>query len=380
MKNGVSIDGGAVPGPIYFNMRFLTQPLSGMQRYAEELIAAIDARAADDPAYLGRKLVGLVPPGERRTRNWRTVEMRTIGRLSGHAWEQTELARAARDGTLVSLAGSGPLAHSRHVLAVHDANLFVNPGFYSRPYRMLHGFLRPRLVRRARALITISDFSRHEIARFCNVPAARFEIVADSAEHILDVTPDPGVLARHSLTPGRYALCVGNQSPNKNIALAIDAFARVTSGKQAPEGMRLAVAGGTPAALARAETTIEAPWLSMLGRVSDGELRALYENAALFVFPSIYEGFGVPPLEAMALGCPVVSADTSAMPEVLGDAAAFFRGGEAADCAARMARVLALGPEGRQRMADAGRARAAEYRWHRSADRLGNILREMGAP
>lgn len=373
MRDSVSIDGGAVPGPIYFNMRFLTQPLSGMQRYAEELIAAIDARAAEDPGYLGRKLVGLVPrEGERRARNWRTIEIRPVGRLSGHAWEQTELARAARDGTLVSLAGSGPLAHPHHVLAVHDANLFVNPGFYSRPYRMLHGFLRPRLVRRARALITISDFSRQEISRFCNVSPNRFEIVPDSAEHILSVAPDPGVLPRHGLEPGRYALCVGNQSPNKNIALAIDAFARL-----APEGMRLAVAGGTPAALTRAETTVEAPWLSMLGRVSDGELRALYENAALFVFPSIYEGFGVPPLEAMALGCPVVSADTSAMPEVLGDAAALFHGGDAAECAARIGEVLSLGPEGRQRMADAGRERAALYRWHRSADRLGTILRQM---
>ena len=375
MKAGLNGGGGATSGrTIYFNMRFLTQPVSGMQRYAEELIAALDAGLAEDPCRLGgARLVGLVPDGTVRSRDWRTIEIRRTGRLGGHAWEQVDLARGARDGLLVSLAGSGPLAHPRHVLAIHDANLYVNPHFYSRPYRVWHGMLRPRLARRARGLITISAFSRGELARWCGLSEDRFEIVPDSAEHILGVAPDPGVLARHGLAPGRYALCVGNQSPNKNIALAIEAFAAL-----APEGVRLAVAGGTAKALARART-VEAPWLSMLGRVSDGELRALYENAAVFVFPSIYEGFGVPPLEAMALGCPVVSSDSSAMPEVLGDAALFFKSGDARACAARIAEVLGLDAAGRARIADAGRAQAGRYRWHRSAERLGTMLRALEA-
>ena len=324
------------------------------------------------PGYLGgARVVGLVPDGTVRQRDWRAIEIRRVGRLTGHAWEQVELARAARDGLLVSLAGSGPLAHPRHVLAIHDANLFVNPQFYSRPYRLWHGFLRPRLARRARALITISAFSRGELARWCGLSESRFEIIHDSAEHILGVPSDPDVLARHGLEPMRYALCVGNQSPNKNMALAIDAFASV-----APEGMRLAIAGGSPAALASAHAR-EAPWLSTLGRVSDGELRALYENAAVFVFPSVYEGFGVPPLEAMTLGCPVVSSDSSAMPEVLGDDAFFFRSGDVEACAARIREVLALDTAGRLKVAEVGRARADRYSWDSSAGRFGAMLREL---
>lgn len=355
-------------------MRFLTQPLSGMQRYAEELAAALDARLAEDPEYLGgARVVGLAPAGAARQRDWRAIEIRRVGRLKGHAWEQIELARAAKGCVLVSLAGSGPLLHPRHVFAVHDANLFANPHFYSRPYRAWHGFIRPRLAGRARALITISAFSRGELARWCDLPESRFEIVPDSAEHILGVSSQPDVLARRGLEAGRYVLCVGNQSPNKNIALAIDAFAAV-----APEGMHLVVAGGAPAALARAHT-VEAPWLKALGRVSDGELRALYESAAMFLFPSLYEGFGVPPLEAMALGCPVVSSDSSAMPEVLGDAALFFRSGDADACATRIREVLSLDAVGRRRMAEAGRAQAARYRWLESADRLRKILRAIEA-
>ena len=129
---------------------------------------------------------------------------------------------------------------------------------------------------------------------------------------------------------------------------------------------------------ARARTG-EAPWLSMLGRVSDGALRALYENAAMFLFPSIYEGFGVPPLEAMALGCPVVSSDSSAMPEVLGDAALFFECGDVEACAARIRDVLSLDAAGRRELSDAGRERAARYRWERSAERLVKVLHELEA-
>lgn len=355
-------------------MRFLTQPLSGMQRYAEELIAALDVRLAADPGHLGgRRVIGLMPRSTARARTWQAIETRVVGQLGGHAWEQSELGLAARNGTLVSLSGSGPLFHPDHVFAVHDANLFVNPHFYSRSYRMLHGLIRPRLMRRARALVTISDFSRREIARSCGLSEDRFTIVPDSAEHLLGIPPEPEILQRYKLTPGRYVLCVGNQSPNKNIALAIEAFSRL-----APEGVRLAVAGGAAAALARTRT-VQAPWLSSLGRISDGALRTLYENALLFVFPSIYEGFGVPPLEAMALGCPVVSSDSSAMPEVLGDAALYFRSGKVNDCAKRIAEMLALDPINRQRRVDAGRIRAGEFRWDHSAERLVALLRRLDA-
>lgn len=346
-------------------MRHLTQPLSGMQRFAEELTSALDERLTADPGALGgRPVVGLAPPGALRRPAWRAIEVRELPGPSGHAWEQWSLWRASRGGALVSLAGSGPLAHPRHLLALHDANVFANPAFYSRFYRLWHGMLRPRLARRARALVTISHFSKTELARWCGVDPARFTIISDSAEHVLSLTPDKAVLERNGLERGRYALCVGNQSPNKNIALAVEAFRRAR-----PQGARLAVAGGAVAQLASADIG-EAEWLVRLGRVTDEELRALYEDAALFLFPSVYEGFGVPPLEAMALGCPVAAARRSAMPEVLGDAALYFDGDDPDDCAASVRQVFALEPAAREAMVEAGRARAGAFSWRRGADTL----------
>lgn len=359
--------------PVFLNMRHLTQPLSGMQRFAEELTGALDERLAREPGALGgRRVVGLAPPGALRRPAWRAIEIRELPGPSGHLWEQWSLWRASRDGALISLAGSGPLAHPRHLLVLHDANVFANPAFYSRFYRLWHGLLRPRLARRARGLATISHFSQAELARWCGVDPARFTIISDSAEHVLSLAPDETILDRHGLERGRYALCVGNQSPNKNIALAVEAFRRAR-----PPGARLAVAGGAVAQLASADIG-EAEWLVRLGRVTDEELRALYENAALFLFPSVYEGFGVPPLEAMALGCPVAAARRSAMPEVLGDAALYFEGDDADDCAARIHDVFALAPAARQTLVEMGRDRAAMFSWRRGADTLIEAITALG--
>lgn len=365
----------AAPLPVVINGRFLTQPLSGMQRYAQELVGALDARLEAEPELRARlRPVVLVPRGERRAPGWRHIPIRQVGRLKGHAWEQIDLAIAARKAVLLNLISAGPLAHSRSILVMHDAAVFAHPEHFSRAYRTLHRFLRPRLARRASKLVTISEFSRRELARYCGVPESAFTIIPDSAEHILAVTPDPSVLARHGLEPGRYGLTVGNQTPNKNIALAIRAFVRA-----APPGWRLAVAGGGSDRIFAGGAVEDHPAVARLGRVSDGELRALYENAGLFLFPSRYEGFGVPPLEAMALGCPVLSSDSSAMPEVLGDAALYFRSDDEGDCATQIDALLGSPVRGVPLKA-AGLGRAACFSWAQGGRDLASLLVSLGAP
>jgi glycosyltransferase involved in cell wall biosynthesis len=200
------------------------------------------------------------------------------------------------------------------------------------------------------------------------VPASAFTIIPDSAEHIRHVSSDSSILARHGLLAGRYALTVGNQAPNKNIALAVRAFLRA----ELP-GWRLAVAGGGSNRIFGSGAVEEAASVAHLGRVTDEELRALYENAGLFLFPSRYEGFGVPPLEAMTLGCPVLSSDAAAMPEVLGTAAAYFRSDDEADLAVQIGR---LGKDEllRRDLASRGLARAAAFSWHAGAGVLRSLL------
>jgi len=353
---------------LFINARFLTQPMSGVQRYARELLGALDRRLASDPGLrdaLG-EVVALHPRAPVDDPGWRQIRPRALGGGSGHLWEQGALWRASRSGVLLSLGNSGPILHRQHVLALHDANIYQIPKAYSKRYRVLHKGLRPVLARRAAALITVSRFSAGALARHLHFPEQRFSIVPNSAGHVLRAKSDPLALNDWGLKPGGYWLSVGNQSPNKNIARLVAAHRSL--GEHAPP---LVIAGGIAPGLAGEERGAGARFL---GRVSDAELRALYEGAAGFLFPSLHEGFGIPPLEAMALGIPVIAARRAAMPEVLGDAAMWFDPYSVADMARAMRAFAEITPQQRARMVAAGQARSAEFTWPASVDRLVSVL------
>jgi glycosyltransferase involved in cell wall biosynthesis len=258
------------------------------------------------------------------------------------------------------------------VLALHDANIYDIPDAFSRPYRMWHRALRPRLARRAAALITVSRFSARALAGHLGVPEARFHIVPNGADHIHRVAPDPSVLRRHGLAPQGYLLSVGNQSPNKNIA-------RLIAAHGAADGLPLVVVGGGVPGVACA-TVCASGRVRLPGRVSDGQLRALYDGAAGFVFPSLYEGFGIPPLEAMACGVPVLAARGTALPEVLGDAALWFDPRDTADITRALCRFAGLTAAERAILIAKGRARARSFTWDASAVRLMQVLAGAVAP
>ncbi|PCI42974.1 MAG: glycosyl transferase [Alphaproteobacteria bacterium] len=356
---------------LYISARFLTQPASGVQRYARELLGAFDQRLAADPDL--RNMVGpvvaLYPATGIDDPGWSQIRLQGLSGGAGHLWEQGALWRASRDGTLLSLGNSGPLAHPAHILALHDANIYEIPQAYSRRYRLWHKVLRPALARRAAALISVSRFSATALAQRLSVPEARFSIVPNSAEHILRHAADPQALANRGLKPQGYWLSVANQSPNKNIARLV--AAHQTLGQQAPP---LVIVGGDAPGLASHTSGHPPGSARFLGRVSDAELRALYAGAAGFLFPSLYEGFGIPPLEAMALGVPVLAARRAALPEVLGNAAMWFDPLSVSDMARAMRALMALPAAARAQWIAAGQARAAGFTWQASVDQLIPVL------
>lgn len=354
---------------VFINGRFLTQELSGMQRYAQELVAHLDQLlpTADPAAQLQVELVVPRKPAKRALPLQR-IRMVEVGNTTSHVWEQTDFAWHARNGIAVNLMAGGPLLHPRSVVALHDAAIFVHPENFSANYRRFHTFLRPRLAKAAARLITISEFSRHELARHCGVPPEAFTIIGDSAEHILHASADTGILQRHGIHPGRYVLTVGNQAPNKNIALAANAFMDA-----APAEWQMVLAGGGSEKVFGAATQVASDRVKRVGRVTDGELRALYENAGLFVFPSRYEGFGVPPLEAMLLGCPVLASDAASIPEILGDAAHYFATDSAPDIRRQLKSVLENYAY-RISLAAKGPEQAKKFNWKRHAEKLFSVI------
>ncbi len=330
---------------VFVNARFTVQALTGVQRFAGEI-----ARA------LGPEVVMLAPDRG--------------GALAGHAWEQAVLPWRARGGVLVNLGNTAPLLAGRQVVVIHDAGVFATPEAYSPRFRAWYGFLQARLVRGRAVVVTVSDFSRAEIARVFGADPARIPVLGEGAEHLLAVPADPGVLSRHGLEAGRFVLAVGSLAAHKNLA-ALAATAAMLGAR----GMRLVVTGGFNADVFGAVSGAPAAALSV-GRVDDAALRALYEAAACFVFPSRYEGFGLPAGEAMASGCPVVAARAGALPEVCGEAAVYCDPGSGADIARAVAAVLddaGLAGELRAR----GVAQAARWTWPRAAGKLWDVIGGM---
>nr|WP_246455848.1 glycosyltransferase family 1 protein [Sulfitobacter aestuariivivens] len=239
---------------------------------------------------------------------------------------------------------------------------------------MVHRKLRPLLARRASALLTVSHTSATALARYLGLPGHLFHIVSNSAAHILRLPCDALAPARHGLEAGRYLLSVGNLSPNKNLARLCAAHAACDV--NVPP---LAIAGGFAPGVARARDAGLRARVSLLGRVPDSDLRGLYEGAAGFVFPSLNEGFGIPALEAMQLGVPVLAARSGALPEVLGHAALWFDPKSTSDMVRAITKFAKLDKAARSVMRKNGLARAAHYSWDESANAVWRIVQDVAA-
>jgi glycosyltransferase involved in cell wall biosynthesis len=355
---------------VAINGRYLTQGMTGVQRFATEIVAAADALAArgDWPA------ARVLHPAGARDAGLRAFRAEALGRRSGQAWEQIDLPRALAGDVLVNLGNTGPvLVGAQQAVVIHDAGAFDTPESYSFAFRSWYRLLQKRLARGGATILTVSEFSRGRIAAALGIEAWRIGVLLEGGEHVLRIQADGAVLAKHGLAPARYALVVGNPAAHKNLS-ALTAAADVLG----QHGLTLAVAGAADPAVFRAGGGVAAEAGRVLGRVSDAELRALYENALCLIFPSRYEGFGLPPLEAMVCGCPVVAAQAGAVPEVCGEAALWFDPDQPATLRDALLRLVE--EDGlRESMRDAGLARAGRFTWDAAARALLAALQGLRA-
>lgn len=354
--------------PIYINGRFLGQATTGVQRYATEIVKALDTLVVSGGTHGARRIVLLVPPGTPRPDWLRGIAGRSVGSLRGQAWEQLELPRHTSDGVCLNLCNTAPLAGRSTVVAIHDASVFAVPETYSRAFRLWYRQLHRRLGRRVMRVVTVSEFSRSELGRYVGIPPERIAVIPAGSEHILAQPADPGVLERLGLR-GRYLLAVGSQSPHKNFAGILAAL------RHLDPDIGLVFAGGANSRVFRLSGAASGV-AHLVGRVTDGELRALYENAACFVYPSFYEGFGLPPLEAMTCGCPVIVSRAASLPEVCGDAAVYCDPGDPVDIARAIEAVL--GNPGLQAdLRRRGPERAAGFTWNKAARSLLGLVDQL---
>lgn len=333
------------------NGRFYAAPLTGVQRFAVEVTRRL-ARLAELELFLP---AGVEPPAELDGR----VRVHR-GRLRGHAWEQLELPRAlarARPDIGLHLAGTAPLAATGHVVAIHDLLPLSNPEWFGRRFRIWRAAVLRRTAPRAAAVLTVSDWAAEELRRRLGVAPARLFVVTQGLAPFDAPAPADAVArvrSRYAL-PERFLLAVGAGDPRKNLGFleVVREFwpaaggappplvlvgapaARVhppgarghrpagrvhpTAAREHASLPRIDPSGAGPAAPGAPTHVVGATGgARLLGRVPDDELHALYTAASALCFPSLAEGFGRPPLEALACGTPAVAADYAAAADVLG--------------------------------------------------------------
>jgi glycosyltransferase involved in cell wall biosynthesis len=360
---------------IYFNGKCFAQPLTGVQRYAIELLQSMDA-VLDSGEWLANDRFTLLVPDAvmQPLPDFKCIEIRKIASGNLHFWEQIRLPLAARGSTLINFSGSAPLLKTGQVCTFHDAAIFDAPSSLSpsfvRWYRLLFR-IQSKLSCR---LLTVSAFSKDRLGHHLAISPSKIGVVHCGADHMRLQPADPSVLTRMGVESGRFFFAIGSASPNKNFARLIEAF----SGLHDPS-TRLVVAGGSNAAVFAhsADAVRKDRRIIRAGRLTDDEIKALYSHARAYVFPSTYEGFGLPPIEAMSCNCPVLAAHAASIPEICGPAAAYFDPLSVDAIREALARAL-VDDAWLEELRHRGRQRAEMFTWHNAAISLMNELTKLG--
>jgi glycosyltransferase involved in cell wall biosynthesis len=348
--------------PIIFNGKFYSGQLNGVHRVADRLVREVDRILQQIPA-ADRPDVRLLLP---QSRTW-TPEVQAISLIEqrhGHTqfWEQLILPLKARGAVLVNLCNLAPIAVANKVLLLHDVQFLFPDNGYPARQRWGHRLLTPWMMRTSAQPMTVSQYSRAMIDLTGLCPRARVDVLYNGADHIVEVEA-ADLPEEWDLETRPYVLMFGSTKGYKNVDIVFEAFRSsllatatlVVVGQGEAEHQRAGFAPPTNALF--------------VGTVGDAVLRRLYEGAICLATPSRTEGFGLPPLEAMYLGCPAVVAPSGAMPEIYHDAVSYADVDDPDDWARAISRLM-LDAAYRDGKIRDGLCRARQFTWERSGAAL----------
>ena len=366
---------------VLVNARHLTGPFTGIEVYMERLLAALGRTGRVQMTALSWAPLGLDLPGVRevipaRRPDLATGSLRaTLWKLWFDQWRCLRPVTSARGILYHGMEGFLPYSlrrQDRCAVTVHDLGWQVHPKLYDRKLRVMYGALFPWVLRRADRFIAVSRYTADDLVRRGGVPASKIEVVYHGLDPAFRVSEGA---ADEAPAGAPYVLAVGGVSPRKNTRRLIAAFSRWRERGGHRTAYRLLITG-TSLDRGFAENGAGLPeGVSLLGYVDKGELRRLYAGASAFLYPGIYEGFGLPIIEAMACGAPVVTSRTGAAPEIAGGAAILVDPFEVESIAAGLEQATVSGEAARLR--ELGRQRIRQFDWSTAANTTVEVYRSL---
>jgi glycosyltransferase involved in cell wall biosynthesis len=357
---------------IAINGRFLSQPMTGVQRYAHELMHALDAMLDQRHDV---QITVISPRLSVQKIRWRNIKLLQAGKLQGHAWEQFELPRLCGGKILFCPGNTAPLVSLLRrkctVVCVHDLSYLYFPEAYSASFRLLYRILMPLVLRFSDAVITVSESERKSIVEHYPHAASRITVIQNGGM-------PAGNGDGHSACDnrGNYILYVGTLSRRKNFPGMFEVACRLARRR----GFRFVFIGGLPKGFATSGSGIPEDlrsFITFTGQVENvGILARYYREAACFLFASFYEASPLPPIEAMACGSPVVASDIPSLRERCGDAA-IYCDPHSVDSMERAVESLVDDKDLQERMRTLGYLRAAQFTWERCANRVLELIDDV---
>lgn len=334
----------------------MTQKATGVHRYAFEICNKLHEMGIDFHVAIPQEI------NSDYKFSFKTVK---YGSLKTHLWEQISLPhylKSIGSPLLISFTGCGPLNYNNQIITIHDVSHERYPQWFSKNYYRYYHFMMPRIGKKAHAVLTVSEFSKQEIVDTLDIDINKIHVVHSnvpfhnkpSKEEILNYQPDPN--------REKYIIAVSSMDPRKNFTRLVEAFQRIDD-----KSVKLYIIGmsfkafNTPDMSKLISENVHLP-----GYIPDDALQKMYQDALLSVYPSLYEGFGLPPLESMTYGCPVINSDIPALREVSEDAALYMDPFDTEDITMKINQLL-KDNHLRQQLRLKGLEQINKYSWEKSA-------------
>lgn len=341
---------------IQVNTRFLSHDLTGVQRYTTEILDRLDISVTCfSPQWWPAKGV------------------------LGHFWEQFALPFLVDEGLFWNPTCPGPVASPNQVITVHDLTAVDHPEWFDWKYALWHRMLTPLVLRRCRHIISVSDYTKQRIQQRYGICGEKITVIHNGVDRRF-APADEGAVnrIRHKLDipAGPYILSLSAIEPRKNLRRFLRAWEHAQNAVD--QSVTLVLAGGQGRSTIFRNFSVDNPPSNVhfTGYVDDDLLPALYTGAEAFIYPSLYEGFGFPVLEAMACGTAVLTSDVTSLPEVAGEAAILVDPRSEHDIKYGITKLLrddAL----RSRLQKKGKERASSFTWDESVQKTEDLFRKL---